>query len=45
MMFSDSMDMYDVCVVGAGVIGSATARHLAKLGKKTLLLDQVCNSG
>ncbi|KXJ28960.1 peroxisomal sarcosine oxidase [Exaiptasia diaphana] len=31
---------YDVCVVGAGVMGSSTARHLAKIGKKTLLLEQ-----
>jgi len=34
--------VYDVCVVGAGVMGSSTARHLAKLGKKTILLEQVC---
>lgn len=26
--------MYDVAVVGAGLIGSATAKHLAKKGLK-----------
>ncbi len=33
--------MYDVIVVGAGVVGSATAYHLAKEGKTVLLLEQV----
>ena len=33
--------MYDVIVVGAGVVGSFTAYHLAKQGKRTLLLEQV----
>lgn len=32
--------VYDVCVVGAGVEGSCTAWHLASQGKKTLLLEQ-----
>ena len=32
---------YDVIVVGAGVMGCATAYSLAKQGKKTLLLEQV----
>lgn len=34
-------DIYDVIVVGAGVEGSSTAYHLAKSGKRTLLLEQV----
>lgn len=33
--------MYDVIVVGAGAMGSATAYALAKRGKKTLLVEQV----
>ncbi len=33
--------MYDSIVVGAGVVGSATAYHLAKRTKSVLLLDQV----
>nr|XP_026694925.1 peroxisomal sarcosine oxidase-like [Ciona intestinalis] len=32
--------MYDAIVVGAGVIGSWTALHLAKKGRKVLLLEQ-----
>ena len=33
---------YDVIVVGAGVVGSATARHLVTTGtKNVLLLEQV----
>ncbi|KAL9981731.1 hypothetical protein ACROYT_G010474 [Oculina patagonica] len=31
---------YDVCVIGAGVVGSSTARYLASRGQKTLLLEQ-----
>ena len=34
-------EYFDVIVVGAGVIGSSTACHLAKNGQKTLLLEQV----
>lgn len=33
--------LYDVIVVGAGVIGSAASYTLAKQGKKTLLVEQV----
>ena len=36
-------NVYDACVVGAGVEGSATARYLASRGKTTLLLEQVMN--
>jgi len=36
--------MYDVIIVGAGVIGSCTAYSLAKQGYKALLLDQVLKS-
>uniref|UniRef100_A0A914WNU7 Sarcosine oxidasee (formaldehyde-forming) n=1 Tax=Plectus sambesii TaxID=2011161 RepID=A0A914WNU7_9BILA len=32
--------MYDVIVVGAGIVGSWTALHLARAGKNTLLLEQ-----
>ena len=32
---------YDVIVVGAGIVGSSTAYHLAKDGATVLLLDQV----
>ncbi|XP_067933113.1 uncharacterized protein [Watersipora subatra] len=32
--------MYDVIVIGAGVIGSAAAYNLSKRNKKTLLIDQ-----
>lgn len=34
-------DVYDVCVIGAGIEGSSTARYSASRGKKTLLLEQV----
>ncbi len=30
---------YDVAVIGAGVFGSWTAWHLAKAGKKVVLMD------
>ena len=32
---------WDCVVVGAGIVGSCTALQMAKLGHKTLLLDQV----
>lgn len=35
-----SGDRFDVVVVGAGIMGSATAYQLAKRGEKTLLLEQ-----
>src|SRR3954463_12655754 len=31
---------FDVIVIGAGVMGSATAYHLAKAGRRVLLLEQ-----
>jgi len=31
---------YDVIVIGGGVVGAATAYHLAKLGAKSLLIDR-----
>lgn len=31
---------YDVCVIGAGIVGSSTARYLTLRGKRTLLLEQ-----
>jgi sarcosine oxidase len=34
------MDRYDMIVVGAGVMGCATAYHLAKRGRRVLLLEQ-----
>ena len=33
--------MYDVAVIGAGVIGSAAACQIAKTGAKVALLEQV----
>ncbi|KAH7573958.1 hypothetical protein ACOSP7_007916 [Xanthoceras sorbifolium] len=35
-----SGEEFDVIVVGAGIMGSSTAYHLAKRGQKTLLLEQ-----
>lgn len=35
-----SVRSFDVIVVGAGVMGSATARALARMGKKVALLEQ-----
>ena len=37
---ADSGTQYDVIVVGAGVMGSSTAYHLAKTGNKVLILEQ-----
>lgn len=34
------MERYDVIVVGAGVMGAATAYHLARRGRRVLLLEQ-----
>ena len=34
-------EVFDVCVIGAGVEGSSTARYLTSRGKKALLLEQV----
>jgi sarcosine oxidase len=34
------MERYDVIVVGGGVMGCATAYHLAKRGRRVLLLEQ-----
>ena len=31
---------YDVIIIGAGVMGAATAYYLSKTGKKVLLLEQ-----
>ena len=36
-----SNSTYDVCVIGAGVVGSSTAHYLASRGQNTLLLEQV----
>lgn len=40
MEISGHMHMFDVIVIGAGVMGSSTAYQTAKRGKKTLLLEQ-----
>lgn len=37
---ADITGVYDAIVVGAGIEGSSTAYHLAKTGKRTLLLEQ-----
>ena len=34
-------EVFDVVVIGAGVVGSSTGYHLAKQGRRVLLLDQV----
>ncbi|XP_053313029.1 peroxisomal sarcosine oxidase [Spea bombifrons] len=39
-MALSSSSKYDCIVIGAGIQGSFTAYHLAKSGKKTLLLEQ-----
>ena len=41
MAGAGAAEVFDVCVIGAGVEGSSTARYLASIGKKTLLLEQV----
>lgn len=37
----DKTDVFDVAVVGAGVMGSSTAHYLACQGHKVVLLEQV----
>ncbi|KAJ9543366.1 hypothetical protein OSB04_023073 [Centaurea solstitialis] len=37
---SRKSDRFDVIVIGGGVMGSSTAYHAAKLGQKTLLIEQ-----
>ena len=44
MSSPDSM-VYEVAVVGAGVMGSWTAHTLAERGIKTVMLEQVRSSG
>lgn len=42
--FSNSIHMttsYDIAVIGAGAVGSAAAYHLAKTGKKLLVIDRL----
>ncbi len=34
------MNAYDVAVIGGGIVGAATAYHLAALGAKTVLLER-----
>ena len=34
--------MYDVCVIGAGIIGSCAAYNALKYAKNVVLCDQVC---
>ena len=40
-MEEGSKEVWDVCVIGAGIIGSATALTLAREGQETLLVEQV----
>ena len=40
----DIVTVYDVAVIGAGVIGSAAAYQIAKTGTKVVLLEQVQSS-
>lgn len=37
--------MYDVCIIGAGVVGCALARHLSKYELNICLIDQVDDVG
>ena len=37
-MNSNSDFVWDVCVIGKGLLGSAAARHLSEMGLKVLLL-------
>ena len=40
-IYSMADQAWDCIVVGAGIVGSWTAYHLAAAGKYTLMLDQV----
>ena len=37
-------EIWDVIVVGAGIVGSSAAYHCVKQGLKTLLIEQVGES-
>ena len=39
-MSNTDTELFDVCIVGAGIAGSTCAFYLAKLGVKTLVLDK-----
>lgn len=39
MKIGPTIDLYDIIVIGGGVMGSAAAYHSAKAGSKTLLLE------
>ena len=41
MNISSAMETFDVCVIGAGIEGSAIAYTCAKHGLATILLEQV----
>ena len=40
-MAGSFVNVYDVAVIGAGVIGSASAYQITKTGAKVILLEQV----